>query len=201
MRFHTVAWVCLAVCLVPPGMAAAASPDLAPFVQALRNVQPEGKGHLAATSAWAELTEQAGVGDLPAILAGMDGAGPLAANWLRAAVDAIAERHLHANGTLPTQGLERFLAQEKHNPRARRLAFEWIARVDPAAPDRLIPGMLDDPSLELRRDAVATMADDEHLEITRQEVRIAPCATTSNRAHRLQRPSYLGKLKEFAAGE
>lgn len=157
MRFHTVAWLCLTVCLVPPGMAAASSPDLAPFVQALRNVQPKGKGHLAATSAWAELTEQAGVGDLPAILAGMDGAGPLAANWLRAAVDAIAERHLHANGTLPTQGLERFLAQKKHNPRARRLAFEWIARVDPAAPDRLIPNMLDDPSLELRRDAVARL--------------------------------------------
>jgi hypothetical protein len=30
-----------------------------------------------------------------------------------------------------------------------------IARVDPSAHDRLIPGMLNDPSLELRRDAVA----------------------------------------------
>ncbi|MEX0676577.1 MAG: hypothetical protein WD063_05850 [Pirellulales bacterium] len=157
MRFHTVARLCLTVCLVPPGMAAAGSPGLAPLVQTLRNVQPEGKGHLAATSAWAELTEQAGVDDLPTILAGMDGASPLAANWLRAAVDTIAERHLHVNGTLPTQGLEEFLGQKKHNPRARRLAFEWIARVDPAAPLRLIPGMLDDPSLELRRDAVARL--------------------------------------------
>jgi hypothetical protein len=50
--------------------------------------------------------------------------------------------------------LEKFLSQKDHNPRARRLAFEWIARNDPAAKDRLIPTMLDDPSLELRRDAV-----------------------------------------------
>ncbi len=157
MRFPTLAWLCLTVCLAQTGAAAASSPDLTPLVQALRRVGPEGKRHLAATSAWAELTEQAGVGDLPTILAGIDGAGPLAANWLRAAVDAIAERHLRENGTLPTAGLEEFLRQTRHNPRARRLAFEWIARVDPGAPERLIPGMLDDPSLELRRDAVARL--------------------------------------------
>jgi hypothetical protein len=51
--------------------------------------------------------------------------------------------------------LESFLTDKRHDQRARRLAFEWIAKADSAAPDRLIPGMLDDPSLELRRDAVA----------------------------------------------
>ena len=85
----------------------------------------------------------------------MDGAGPLAANWLRAAVDAIAERQLQRNAKLPIAELEEFLSQDQHDPRARRLAYEWIARGDPTAPDRLIPRMLDDPSLELRRDAVA----------------------------------------------
>src|SRR5262249_1262331 len=43
----------------------------------------------------------------------------------------------------------------KRNGRARRQAFEWLARVDKSATDRLIPGMLDDPSVELRRDAIA----------------------------------------------
>ena len=154
MRINSLAWVFSSVCLLP-AVAAASSPDLAPFVLALQKVEPEGKGHREATYAWAKLTEQAGVDDLPTILAAMDGAGPLAANWLRAAVDAIAERHWQQGGKLPTGGFEKFLAETQHNPRARRLAFEWIARVDPAAPDRLIPGMLDDPSLELRRDAVA----------------------------------------------
>jgi hypothetical protein len=85
----------------------------------------------------------------------MDGAGPLAENWLRAAVDAVAEKRVQETGKLPVDRLEKFLAYKQHNPKARRLAYEWIARVDKAAPDRLIPGMLDDPSLELRRDAVA----------------------------------------------
>jgi hypothetical protein len=154
MRVNLLVWVCSSACLLP-AVGAASSPDLAPFVLALQKVEPEGKGHREATYAWAKLTEQAGVDDLPMILAAMDGAGPLAANWLRAAVDAIAERHWHESGKLPTAGFEKFLAETQHNPRARRQAFEWIARVDPAAPDRLIPSMLDDPSLELRRDAVA----------------------------------------------
>src|SRR5262249_10811632 len=51
--------------------------------------------------------------------------------------------------------LEAFLLDTKRNGRARRQAFEWLARVDKTAPDRLIPGMIDDPSVELRRDAIA----------------------------------------------
>jgi hypothetical protein len=35
------------------------------------------------------------------------------------------------------------------------LAYEWLVRVDPQTPDRLLPAMLDDPGKELRRDAVA----------------------------------------------
>ncbi len=128
--------------------------ELAPLVEALRQVGPQGKGHREATKAWADLTRQAGVDELPSILAGMDGANPLAVNWLRAAVDAIAERTVSQTGKLPTEGLEKFLAQTNHSPRARRLAFEWIARQDPAAKDRLIPTMVDDPSLELRREAI-----------------------------------------------
>ena len=74
MRFATLGWLCLTACLAPAAVAAASSPDLTPLLQALRSVEAEGKGRLGvATSAWAELTEQAGVGDLPTILAGIDG--------------------------------------------------------------------------------------------------------------------------------
>ena len=51
--------------------------------------------------------------------------------------------------------LDEFVRDTRHDPRGRRLAYELIAKVDPSAPDRIIPGMLDDPSVEFRRDAVA----------------------------------------------
>src|SRR5262249_33958019 len=78
-----------------------------------------------------------------------------AANWLRAAVDAIAERALQAGRPLSAKKLEIFVKERRHAPEARRLAYEWLVKVDAHAPDRLLPRMLDDPSTELRRDAVA----------------------------------------------
>src|SRR5690606_13325617 len=48
-----------------------------------------------------------------------------------------------------------FLNDTSHHPRARRLAYELIARHDADAEKRLVSGWVDDPSLELRRDAVA----------------------------------------------
>lgn len=153
-RFHR-GWLCLLLGAL--FIAAGAKPDdnQAVLLKALREVEREGTGHRAAKQAWDQLTANVGADHLPALLAAIDGASPLAANWLRAAVDTIAERQLMRDGNLPIAELEKFLQQKQHDPRARRLAFEWITRVDATALDRLIPGMLDDPSLELRRDAVA----------------------------------------------
>jgi hypothetical protein len=137
------------------GPAAAQSQSLPQLLDALRKVEPEGKGNRAAGEAWAKLTASAQGDQLPLLLAALDDAGPLAANWMRAAVDAVAERELKRSGKLPVAALEKFLHEKNHNPRARRLAFEWIARADSLAPLRLVPQMLDDPALELRRDAVA----------------------------------------------
>jgi hypothetical protein len=59
--------------------------------------------------------------------------------------------------TLPADRLEAFVKDTRHTGRARRLAYEWLTRADAAAPARLLPGMLHDPSPELRRDAVAVV--------------------------------------------
>jgi hypothetical protein len=139
------------------GAAAAQSDSLPSLLTTLRSVEREAKGNRAATQAWEQLTAKANGYQLPTILAAIDDSGPLAANWLRGAVDTIAQRELERTGALPVDGLEQFLAQKQHDPRARRLAFEWIVRVEPKARDRLVPGFLDDPSLELRRDAVAQL--------------------------------------------
>src|SRR5215471_4555800 len=130
--------------------------DLAPRLQAILAVGERGQGNVAAAKAWQELVK-ADAAALPEILAALDRASPLAANWLRGAIDSIAERELASRGKLPMAKLEKFTLDTSHNPRARRLAYEWLARADKTAPDRLIPSMLNDPSTEFRRDAVARL--------------------------------------------
>ncbi|MCI0358824.1 MAG: hypothetical protein L0211_10115 [Planctomycetaceae bacterium] len=134
---------------------AATAADLLQPLAKIRAVAAEGKGHGEAVAA-AKALAQAEASDLPQILAAMDGANPIATNWLRVAAESVAQRATLA-GKLPKADLEKFLAETKHSPRGRRLAYELVAGVDPTAEQRLIPTLLDDPSLELRRDAVAQL--------------------------------------------
>ncbi|HZZ71669.1 MAG TPA: hypothetical protein VFE24_05410 [Pirellulales bacterium] len=134
--------------------AAADSAELATAIKTVQSVGPKGAENVAAGRAWRQLA-QAAPTELTTILAGFDGANPLAANYLSAAVETIAERTLRAKQKLPTAALEAFLAQTEHNPAGRRLAYEWLVKADSTATERLLPMMLDDPSMELRRDAVA----------------------------------------------
>ena len=148
----------LAACLIGLSVGSAAFADLKDQLEVIRKVGPQGQGHPAAAVAWKEVIA-AEAEALPQILAAFDDANPLAANWLRGAVESIADRTLTADGKLPVAALEKFVLEVKHDPRARRLAFEWLTRVDPTVPERLIPGMLNDPSVEFRRDAVQRLLD------------------------------------------
>src|SRR5262245_16585870 len=109
-------------------------------------------------SQWRKLAHSP-ASEIPAILAKISDDNPLANNWYRSAVDRIAERTLAANQRLPVAELEKFLTDNKHNVRARRLAYELIVQADPSAKERLLPTLLDDSSVELRRDAVAKVLD------------------------------------------
>jgi len=130
--------------------------DVASLLKTLQAVGPNGAGHREAGRAWTELA-QADASALPTVLAALDQSGPLAANWIRTAADAIAQRQLRAAGKLPAAELEQFLFDLRHVPKARRLSFELLELADPAVRDRVIPKMLDDPSLEMRGDAVARL--------------------------------------------
>ncbi len=132
----------------------AAAVDVPPLVQAINAIGPKGAGHPAAIAAVQQLN-QADAAQIPEILVGMDGANRLSANWLRGAVEAVAQRELDLGGRLPQAELEAFLADTAHFPQARSLAYDLILRIDPAAKPRLVPGLLQDPSMELRRDGVA----------------------------------------------
>jgi hypothetical protein len=127
--------------------------ELSPQLKAVRSVSREGQGNEAAAAAVRTLSA-ASASDLLQILIGFEGASPLAANYLRNAVESVVDRHLAANKPLPAKQLESFVLKRSNDPRARRLAFEVLAKVDLKAGDRLVPKMLLDPSPEFRRDAV-----------------------------------------------
>jgi hypothetical protein len=134
----------------------------------LQAVGPQGAGNAEAATAWARLV---GLGPfvLPRILHAIDDADPVAANWLRAAFDTIASREQSAGRPIPAKELEEYIRQTCHSGRARRLAYEWLVRTDASAPARLLPGMLHDPSAELRRDAVDLVLADAQRRLDRDD--------------------------------
>ncbi|MFL5342926.1 MAG: hypothetical protein ACJ8F7_22555 [Gemmataceae bacterium] len=123
-------------------------------IAAIKSVKREGAGNSAAAEAWKTLVKR-GPAALPAILTAYDGADATQANWLRAAVDAIAEAEQQADRKLPANALESFFADVKRDPRARTIALDLLTQADPAAKGRLLAERLDDPSAGVRREAVA----------------------------------------------
>lgn len=130
-------------------------PDL---LKTIRAVGKEGKGNAQAAKAWQAMVRQ-GPDVLIDVLAGLDDAGPVAENWIRAAVDAIGESARASGKRLPADRLEAFVKDTKRCGAGRKLAYDWLARADATAPGRLLPGMLDDPGAELRREAVAVVLE------------------------------------------
>lgn len=133
--------------------------ELEAALKTVRAVAREGSGNSDAAAAWRVLAT-GHPADLPLLLAGMDSAGPLAANWIRAAVDKVAATGTAQAALLPVPELSEFLLDLRHDPAARRLAYELLTRAQPDVTPRLLPGFLNDPSLELRRDAVQRLTGD-----------------------------------------
>jgi len=151
----------LARFLVISGLASsvmAGTPEIADVLQVIKTVGPEGRGNVEAAAAWRTLAGRDATALLP-ILEAMGGANDFALNWLRAAVDTIFSHELATGGKLPVSDLGKFLLDTRHHPRARRLAFELLTRLDPPTSEKLLAGMLNDPSLEIRYDAVQKVAE------------------------------------------
>jgi hypothetical protein len=138
--------------------APAGESDLAKAIIAVRGAGPNGQGAAVAAAAWKRLAA-ADVAELPELLAGMDGASPVARNWIRAAIDPVLDRAGRDKKLVPAVELEAFTRDAKHDPTARRFAYELVVKADPSAAERLLPGLLDDPSPDLRRDAVARVVE------------------------------------------
>ena len=148
MRMCT--WILYAIA----GLAPAGGADLRSAIDVIRGVGPNSQGSAPAAQAWRQLAG-AEAGQLPELLAGMDGTSALARNWLRSALDEVIVRAHRDSAAMPIAGLEAFVRDRRHDPQARRLAFELIQEADKTAADRFLPSMADDPSSELRHDAIA----------------------------------------------
>lgn len=150
----TRGWWAALLALAPAAPLPAADPDVDRAIAALKGVGREGANNETAGPAWKALVGAGGEALLPA-LAAIDDADPRAANWLRAAVSAVAEAEARAGRKLPADKLEAFVTDTKNAPSARRVAFDLLGKQDPAVKDRLLPGFLNDKSPDLRREAIA----------------------------------------------
>lgn len=144
----------LAVNLVECSSSQLIAEEMSDAIATLKAATVDSKSQATLQLAWKRVAGGGGE-TLIGALSAMKDAGPNAENWLRAAVETIAENLQQHSGELPTAELEIFLKDSQQSPRARYLAYELLSSVDPTIPDRLLPKFLEDPSFELRFDAVA----------------------------------------------
>ncbi len=136
-----------------------AGKDISSSIEQVRSVSREGQGNDAATAAWKEIV----AGDTAAlvpVLKGMNGANPLASNWLRVAAGALADKSEAAGRPLPVAELAAFLKDTKHDAEPRVIAYDLIRRSSPSEAEKMMFGLLADPSSELRRHPVAKLIED-----------------------------------------
>lgn len=158
MHWHPIvflSWVLTLLCAHPGWIGAA---EMGENIQTLMDVGAQGKGHEQAAPALRDLSRQPATALLP-LLHGMDRANPLASNWLRGAFESIADRELKSGRLAVQAELEAFTLDRSHSAESRQLAFDWLLKIDPDAADRLVPGMIDDPSAEFRRASVQRLLD------------------------------------------
>jgi len=90
-------------------------------IKKIKAVASQGKGNEEAAKAWKTLVNLGSPALLPT-LAAMDN-NAVTDNWLRPAVDAIADRIQQDGKKLPVKELEAFIQQRRNNPAARRSGF------------------------------------------------------------------------------
>ena len=156
-RSKMFAGLCLGACslgvFLSPGLIHAGDPaKAAELAKSLNDAQPRGGNSELLAQKWKALVSE-GLDGVPAILKAMDPTRPLGLNWLRPALDAVLEKEKATPETVAS--LESFIKDVNGPGVARRMAFEWLQRIDPAKAQTLVSGFLNDINPELRRDSIA----------------------------------------------
>ena len=84
-------------------------------------------------------------------LAAFADATPAGGNWLRSSLERAVDR---TGDSLSVDALIAVVTDRKQSARVRTLAFSWLKDRNPSQAEGLLDGMLDDPALDLRREAV-----------------------------------------------
>ncbi|HEX4611787.1 MAG TPA: hypothetical protein VH092_26560 [Urbifossiella sp.] len=153
-RWFRPGWAAAVALALAAATAPAQDDDLARALAQLRLVTKEGASNDSAAPAWKAVVD-AGAPALVPTLAAINDANPVAANWLRTAAEAIAEKEKAAGRSFPVPVLEGFLENTKNAPSARRFAYELLTAQDAGAPARVLPKFLNDPQPDMRREAIA----------------------------------------------
>lgn len=135
-----------------------AQESVAEALRSIQSVSREAQGHAQAQKALKMLASQ-NVSAVTEILVAMDKANPLAMNWLRSAVESIVQREQANKTPLPIVALGAYLLDTRHAPEARAFVFDLLSQVEASQAKSLLPGMLNDPSMEIRRAAVQGVID------------------------------------------
>ncbi|CAN5848836.1 hypothetical protein BH11VER1_BH11VER1_14590 [soil metagenome] len=122
-------------------------------LEKLDAVGHEGQGNEAASVAWKEVVK-AGPSALLPLLSATGKGNVVADNWLRLAANVIADQAVQSKTALPLAEMEVFLKDTQKESSARLLAFDLIQQADASKADAIEPGLLNDPSQDLRRGAV-----------------------------------------------
>lgn len=141
-------------CLMGTAELSADSNDLAGQIQVLTGVEPGAESHAAAKAAVKQI-EQAGPQALVPLAKAIGQGNALADNWLRGTFESIA-----ADGIDDVQSdLVAFFHDRSNAPRARRLVYETLVDATPEMKEQLLSSAIDDPSEEMRADAVNVLVD------------------------------------------
>jgi len=142
--------VLLAALAVVPRISSADEATVADL-NTIKNVKPDGVGHVAARAA-AERLSKLPASHVAQVLDAMNGETPLVRNWLRVIAGSVAD-----NGDFPQGELKGYLADRSRDADARHLAFQMLTVRDPSSLPELIQGAHTDPSLPLRHLAISRM--------------------------------------------
>jgi len=132
--------------------------DIKSLTSEINAIGEGGKGYPAAVKAMESLSK-AEPSEIPEILRQIQDDHPVAANWLRGAVESIAEKSRDSGNPLPESTYIDFIAETSNGAKARTIAFHLLKVQDEEAAEKLIPNFENDASLELRLKAVNRLMD------------------------------------------
>ncbi len=94
------------------------------------------------------------IGQVFTLFDALDKAGPLAANWIRPALDAAIDRLGQSGEKLSSDRLVQFIRDTRHGRHSRELALRELGALYPAEKKQLDRGLLNDPVALFRQPAI-----------------------------------------------